>query len=96
MTLDPACNLFCTNLCVLLSYPLSLVETGAAYLSLRCFDRLDMMCIYSSLIGSLFRRFVGFVIVFRLDLSSDWSLHKLVVKRCLELVHVLGLLDIVG
>ena len=55
-----------------------------------------MMRIYRVLIGSLFRRFVGFVIVFGLDLSSDWGLYKLIVEGCFELVHVLRVLDIVG
>ena len=81
---------------VLLPCPLCLVEACVARLSFGSFDRLDMMRIYWGLIGSLFRRFVGFVIVFGLDLSSDWSLYKLIVKGRFELVHVLRVLDIVG
>ena len=81
---------------VLLPCPLCLVETGVARLSFGSFDRLNMMRIYGGLICSLFRRFVGFVIVFGLDLSSDRSLYKLIVEGCLELMHVLRVLDIVG
>ena len=71
---------------VLLPCPLRLVKTGVTHLSFGTFDWLDMMCIYRGLIGSLFRRFVGFVIVFGLDLSCDWSLYKFVVKGCFKLV----------
>ena len=75
---------------VLLPCPLlCLVKTSVAHLSFGRFDGLEMMCIYRGLIGSLFRCFVGFVILFGLDLGCNWCLYELVVESCFKLVHVL-------